>query len=307
MQSLFCEGEFLFKQFFISLKLFPVTTTPFPSGTFWKQFYYFDMKTMLLLFACAMLMGSGHTLSQVGVGTITPSTKAMLEVSSTSNNGATFKGFMPPRVASIADRDAINPGFRDFGLMVFTEATGCLQIWDGDSWEDISCVTVAAPDIWINEIHYDNIGTDVGEGFEIAGAAGTDASNYEVVRYNGADGTTYSATIPLSGTIPNQGSGFGTLGFVPNSLQNGIDGIALVHISTGNIVQFLSYEGSFIATDGPAMGMLSEDIGVQESNNTTPVGTSMQLVGTGNEYVDFTWSAGTTASFGARNSMQTFN
>lgn len=259
------------------------------------------------MFACVFVMGRWQGISQVGVGTIAPSTKAMLEVSSTSNNGITYKGFMPPRVASIAHRNAINPGFRDFGLIIFVEATGCLQLWDGDSWENISCVTVATPEIWINEIHYDNIGTDVDEGFEIAGVAGTDLSNYEVVRYNGSDGSTYNASIPLSGIIPDEGAGFGTIGFIPHTLQNDIDGIALVNTTTGNIIQFLSYEGSFIATNGPAMGIPSTDIGVRESNSTTPVGTSMQLIGTGSEYVDFTWTVGSAASFGTQNALQTIN
>jgi hypothetical protein len=33
----------------------------------------------------------------------------------------------------------------------------------------------------INEIHYDNTGGDLNEGFEIAGIAGTDLSCYDVV------------------------------------------------------------------------------------------------------------------------------
>ncbi len=86
-----------------------------------------------------------------------------------------------------------------------------------------------------------------------------------------------------------------------------MEGLALVRISTGNVVQFLSYEGSFIGNNGPAIGLLSEDIGVSESNATTPNGTSMQLVGTGSEYVDFTWSTGSVASFGSINSGQIIN
>jgi hypothetical protein len=39
----------------------------------------------------------------------------------------------------------------------------------------------------INEIHYDNVGTDAGEAVEIAGPAGTDLSGWKIVRYNGSD------------------------------------------------------------------------------------------------------------------------
>lgn len=42
-------------------------------------------------------------------------------------------------------------------------------------------------------------------------------------------------------------------------------------------MQFLSYEGSFTAVDGPAIGLTSTDIGVAETN-TTPVGQSLQLI-----------------------------
>ncbi len=131
---------------------------------------------------------SFYSLSQVGIGTISPSPRSVMEISSTSNGGITHGGFIPPRVASIAQRDAISPGFSDVGMILFVEATGCLQLWDGDSWENISCVTVATPEIWINEIHYDDVGADEGEGFEIAGVAGTDLSDYEMVRYNGPPG-----------------------------------------------------------------------------------------------------------------------
>lgn len=248
------------------------------------------------------------SFSQVGVGTVSPSPRSALEISSTSDGGTTFGGFIPPRVSNGLQRDAINPGFSDFGMLVFVESSGCLQIWDGDSWEDISCVTVATPEIWINEIHYDDVGIDDNEGFEIAGVAGTDLSDYQIVRYSGNGGgsaVTSGVSINLSGVIPNQVAGFGTAATL-TLLQNDDDGLALVKISTGSVIQFLSYEDSFIATNGPAMGMLSQDIGVAESN-TTPDGTSMQLTGTGSEYVDFFWTTGSTATFGTINTGQVFN
>ena len=39
--------------------------------------------------------------------------------------------------------------------------------------------------VFINEIHYDNDGTDVGEFIEIAGPAGTSLSGWKIVLYNG--------------------------------------------------------------------------------------------------------------------------
>lgn len=44
-----------------------------------------------------------------------------------------------------------------------------------------------------------------------------------------------------------------------------------------------------MATNGPANGITSTDIGVQELS-TTPIGYTLQLIGSGIQYTDFTWS-----------------
>lgn len=91
---------------------------------------------------CFIFFGicSGFLFGQVGIGTTSPSPAAMLEVSSTSDGGLTYKGLMPPRVPTVANRDAINPSSTDIGLAVFVEATQCLQIWNGTSWENLHCL-----------------------------------------------------------------------------------------------------------------------------------------------------------------------
>ncbi len=158
--------------------------------------------------------------------------------------------------------------------------------------------------IFINEIHYDNAGGDIGEAIEIAGPAGTDLSGWSIVLYNGNGGTSYG-TINLSDRIPDQCNGFGTRSYLKSGIENGSpDGMALVD-STSAVVQFLSYEGSLTAVDGPAIGMTSTDIGVSESS-TTPVGESLQLTGAGTLYNDFTWETPVTSTFGTVNIGQTF-
>jgi len=158
---------------------------------------------------------------------------------------------------------------------------------------------------WINEIHYDNDGADTDEGIEIAGPAGTDLSCWTLVAYNGSNGESYIST-SLSGIIPDEGCGYGAIWFNIANLQNGSpDGIALVDCS-GTVVQFLSYEGAFTATDGPALGMTSTDIGVSEGGST-PVGQSLQLTGSGTTYGDFTWQSPAASSAGALNSGQTIS
>jgi len=160
--------------------------------------------------------------------------------------------------------------------------------------------------VFINEIHYDNASGDVNEGVEIAGPAGTDLTGWSIELYNGNNSLSYGA-ISLSGAIPDQQNGFGAIWFARSGIQNGApDGLALVDSSSA-VIQFLSYEGSFTAGDGPANGMTSTDIGVFEPG-TTPIGYSLQLVGGGSVYEDFTW--GTVAisnTYDAVNTGQTFS
>ncbi len=158
--------------------------------------------------------------------------------------------------------------------------------------------------VFINELHYDNVGTDLGERVEVAGPAGSDLSGWSIVLYNGSGGASY-ATLPLGGNIPDQCDGFGTVVVDAPGIQNGSpDGLALVDAAQ-QVVQFLSYEGVFVATNGPANGMTSVDIGVSQPSNT-PIGLSLGLTGTGTVYADFAWQEPSADSFGACNPGQTF-
>ena len=144
---------------------------------------------------------------------------------------------------------------------------------------------------FISEIHYDNSGADAGEAVEIEGPAGLNVAGWSIALYNQTGGVTY-ATIALSGVIPDQCSGRGTLSFAAPGLQNGpADGLALV--KPGAVVEFLSYEGTLTATNGPAAGMTSTDIGVDEEGNE-PLGRSLQKDNAG-------WYGPVASSFGACN------
>jgi uncharacterized protein len=169
----------------------------------------------------------------------------------------------------------------------------------------LSINPATAVNVWINEIHYDNAGADTGEFVEIAGAAGTDLSGFQLILYNGTDGKVYN-TKSLSGFLSDQQNGFGVIQFSypVNGIQNGNpDGVVLAFGST--LIQFLSYEGTFTGVDGVANGVLSSDIGVAE-DGTTQAGYSLQLTGTGTQYGDFTWAGPRSATPGAVNAGQTF-
>jgi 5'-nucleotidase len=147
-----------------------------------------------------------------------------------------------------------------------------------------------AADPFVSEIHYDNAGTDTGEAVEIEAPEGFDLTGWQLALYNGSNGAVYTTTA-LSGTVPAAGvvvAAYGTDG-----LQNGAnDGVALVR-PNGTVAEFLSYEGVLTATNGPANGTTSTDIGVSETS-TTPVGHSLQKVGG-------TWQAAAPNTFGTRN------
>ena len=81
-----------------------------------------------------------------------------------------------------------------------------------------------------------------------------------MIAYNGSNGQTYDTdvlTAPVDGVTVVEYAG---------TLQNGApDGLALVNGTT--VVEFLSYEGQFAATNGPATGLQSTNIGVSESGS----------------------------------------
>ena len=179
----------------------------------------------------------------------------------------------------------------------------------------LSCQSAFADFIWINEIHYDNIGVDTGEFVEIAirtpNGSGFDPSDYAIEFYNGANGNFYG----ISGTLDtfSISNSFGIANssdtitlFAENfaPIQNGIDGIALVNVANNTVIQFLSYEGVFTAdgdTGGIAgtAGAISTNIAVGEPG-IAPVGSSIGAAGTGDDRNDFDAS-----SFQYNNSLAT--
>ncbi|SDF43222.1 hypothetical protein SAMN05660485_03340 [Blastococcus fimeti] len=141
---------------------------------------------------------------------------------------------------------------------------------------------------FIAEIHYDNDGADVGEFIEIQLPAGTTSAGLSVVLYNGSNGQSYSTRALPAVTAPADGPAVAVLDYPANGIQNGApDAIALV-AADGTVIEFLSYEGTLTATNGPAAGTTSTDIGVAEAGSE-PVGSSLSRtydVGTGT----LTWS-----------------
>ncbi|MEN8816431.1 MAG: hypothetical protein ABF274_06115 [Nonlabens sp.] len=140
-----------------------------------------------------------------------------------------------------------------------------LSAWKG--------AVITTPVSRINEFHYENVGIDVNEFVEIrisgdVTSQPSDLSQYTVTLYNGSatERTGYETETLDNFTQTCDGSYcYYTWDVV---LQNGApDGIALSDPS--GLVEFISYGGTFTAANGIANGVLSIDVGVQESNSTT--------------------------------------
>ncbi|MBC8319447.1 MAG: choice-of-anchor J domain-containing protein [Bacteroidetes bacterium] len=167
-------------------------------------------------------------------------------------------------------------------------------------------INIQAQNTWINELHYDNAGADVGEFLEIVieNPGSYALSDFAVYLYNGNNGGVYDSQTVDNFTVGATVDNFTIYYWYPTSIQNGApDGLALVYQGTLITGQFLSYEGVFAATDGPAIGVISTDIGVLEEG-TTPIGESLQLTGSGTSYPDFAWQPPASETPGLENNGQ---
>ncbi len=130
----------------------------------------------------------------------------------------------------------------------------------------------------INELDYTQQGIDTSEYMELYGRAGLSLFGYRIVLYNGApQHQAPYRSIDVAGFIPDDG--FFVIGspdvanvdqsaFTVDGIQDGSpDGIALID-SLGVVIEAIAYGGSFIAADGPAAGVLFEDVGVEDASAT---------------------------------------
>lgn len=169
--------------------------------------------------------------------------------------------------------------------------------------------------LFINEVDYDQPSTDTAEFIELAGLAGT-YENVQLLLINGSGNTIYATINIPTFTLTDEADGFGfyvlsgNAATVPNTdldltpdtnlIQNGApDAIAL--LIDGEVVHYLSYAGNTTLLIG-GTGFNDGGTGLVDS---TDVGLSLQKVGTGSEFDDFTFSL-IPVTPGAVNTGQTF-
>lgn len=83
------------------------------------------MKQVRHLFVVFFTLAAGTVTAQVGIGTTTPATSAVLDVRSTS------KGFLPPRMDS-TQRNAITTP--SAGLTIYNTTIKAYQVYNGTAW-----------------------------------------------------------------------------------------------------------------------------------------------------------------------------
>lgn len=151
------------------------------------------------------------------------------------------------------------------------------------AWLTVDADRCDALEVWINELHYQNAGTDVGEAVELVGPAGLELAGWSVEAINGNNGAvygrhTFGAADRLVAGGAAAGWGFAVATFV--ALQNGPDAVGLV-TPAGNVLQLLSYGGSpFVVTNGAASGLTTVDIGATEAS-AAAAGGSLETTGGG--------------------------
>ena len=139
---------------------------------------------------------------------------------------------------------------------------------------------------FISEIHYDNVGGDVNEMIAVTGPSGLDLSGWQLVLYNGANGSPYDS-ITLSGRLAHTVEMWAEAFWLVSGIQNGPDAVALLGPSE-QVVDFIAYEAAVTASTGPALGVESRLLPVAEGG-TTETTSSLQREGSADEWL---WGAG---------------
>ena len=257
--------------------------------------------------------GANATTGTVGIPAIlgtdlvvnlvsTNTTAATVPSTVTITNGQTNATFA---IAAVASSGSFQPQTTaiEASNSNYTTASATLTVTN----VDVPTAPLAAKG-WINEFHYDNTGTDAGEFVEIVLADTTPTTNVSVILYNGGTAGSFipygtaSDLASFTKGVSANGYTIYSKSFPVDGIQNGgTDGIALI---IDNVVEeFISYEGSAVATSGAAAGYTSKDIGISEEPPGA-AGGSLYRYGPGSVGRDFAWAKATVATPGQVNAGQ---
>ncbi len=127
----------------------------------------------------------------------------------------------------------------------------------------------ALPIAWINEIHYENIGTDKNEFVEVVVLNPEDYYLDDLALYlvNGYNGVCYSLDTVQEFELGERVGNYQFYIWYKRGLQNDTEGMHLVFRDT--TLDIIAYEGSFTGCSEPSTGLVFPDICVCE-NNASP-------------------------------------
>lgn len=124
---------------------------------------------------------------------------------------------------------------------------------------------MAVPHAWINEIHYDNAGTDINEFVEVVVESPESwyLGDLALYMYNGYDGNPYCLDTIDEFEIGERIGPFQFYVWYQRGIQNDMEGMILVF--KDSLCDIMAYEGSFIGSNEPALGKEFPDIEVYET------------------------------------------
>lgn len=146
---------------------------------------------------------------------------------------------------------------------------------------------LALPNAWINEIHYDNAGTDVNEFVEVVVADPElwSLGDLTLYMYNGYNGEPYCLDCISEFETGERVGPYQFYTWFQRGIQNDMEGMILVYHDT--LVDIIAYEGTFTGTLGPALGIEFPDIGVAEGSSAGSA-SSIYLTGLPGDSWDYT-------------------
>lgn len=156
-------------------------------------------------------------------------------------------------------------------------------------WASFVC---ALPIAWVNEIHYDNVGTDHDEFVEVVVLNPENHYLDDIALYmiNGSNGRAYCLNTVQDFTPGDRVGDYQFYVWYQRGIQNDCEGMHLVF--KDSLLDILAYEGSFAGVTAPSTGLIFPDVGVSE-NPDTPDTCSIYLCGhKGSEWAYGTASPG---------------
>jgi hypothetical protein len=232
-------------------------------------------------------------------------------------------GTLPASVTIAANQIATTFTYTDVAVSGMATVTATFA---ASMSQAIVTVSTGANHLVINEVDYDQIGTDATEYVEIFNPSASPISlaNKALMLVNGADNTVY-ATVDLSSATSLAGhqylvvAGAGVSvpmtakkidpGWTTNAVQNGApDGIALVDTSTKTLIDAFSYEGSITMAEltgfaAPVSLVEGTPLAatVADSNTTDGVSLCRHPDGQDTDNASVDWALCTTLSPGTAN------